>query len=180
MANKLLILIGPSGCGKTTFGKRLEQVTNSKIAVSHTSRQPRQGEVDGVDYNFVTESKFLELISSKQITQWVLYSGNYYGLMDSELDLTDNNVIAIVEPSGATEFKSKFKEKAVVVYLETYVNSQQEYAERMLSRGDTQETVDKRMSTLASFEDYKKCCDLVLYEPDPVIMLDNLKEILDA
>ena len=61
--NIMLILSSPSGVGKTTLTKKIQQKYNSfKISVSHTTRKPRSNEVDGIDYNFVSQSEFEDLI----------------------------------------------------------------------------------------------------------------------
>ena len=66
LTNIMVVLSSPSGAGKTTITKKIQQKYNSfKISVSHTTRKPRSNEVDGVDYNFVSEEKFKELIISK-------------------------------------------------------------------------------------------------------------------
>ena len=66
--NIMLILSSPSGVGKTTLTKKIQQKYNSfKISVSHTTRKPRSNEVDGVDYNFVSQSEFEDLIKKGRI-----------------------------------------------------------------------------------------------------------------
>ncbi len=160
---KLLILVGPSGCGKTTIGKQVALSTSAKIAVSHTSRKPRAGELEGTDYYYIDAEEFKAMIHAKEMHQWVLYSGNFYGLKNSELDTTNNHVIAIVEPSGAEDLRSRFK-GAISVYLETYTQTPEEYRDRMLARGDPEKIVNKRMLTLSHFEDYKNKCDVLIKE----------------
>ena len=66
--NILVILSSPSGVGKTTLNKKIQQKYQSfKISVSHTTRTPRSNEVDGVDYHFISQKKFKELINEKKI-----------------------------------------------------------------------------------------------------------------
>ena len=80
--NVMVILSSPSGAGKTTLTKKLQQkFQNFKISVSHTTRAPRSNEVDGVDYHFVTQQKFKELIESNQFYEYAKIFDNYYGTL---------------------------------------------------------------------------------------------------
>ena len=69
--NLLVILSSPSGVGKTTLTKKIQQKYNNfKISVSHTTRNPRSNEVDGVDYYFISQKKFKELINSNSFYEY--------------------------------------------------------------------------------------------------------------
>lgn len=74
----LFVVSAPSGCGKGTI---LSEILNERIyfSVSSTTRKPRNGEVDGVDYNFITVSQFKELIEENGMLEYAEYCGNYYG-----------------------------------------------------------------------------------------------------
>ena len=79
-SNIMVVLSSPSGAGKTTLTKKIQQKYSSfRISVSHTTRKPRSNEVDGVDYNFVSEKKFPELISAGEFYEYAKIFGNYYG-----------------------------------------------------------------------------------------------------
>ena len=78
----MVILSSPSGVGKTTLTKKLQQkYSNFKISVSHTTRPPRTNEVDGVDYNFVSQRQFKELINKNQFYEYAKIFDNYYGTL---------------------------------------------------------------------------------------------------
>ena len=76
----MLILSSPSGAGKTTLTKKIQQkYQNFKISVSHTTRKPRANEVDGVDYHFVSQKGFEDLIAKDEFYEYAKIFDNYYG-----------------------------------------------------------------------------------------------------
>lgn len=81
MPGRPIVVSGPSGTGKSTLLKRLfaEYPNKFGFSVSNTTRTPRPGEKDGVDYNFVSVEKFKKLISDNAFIEWAQFSGNYYG-----------------------------------------------------------------------------------------------------
>jgi guanylate kinase len=83
----ILILSSPSGAGKTTLAKKIEcSDRNFKISVSYTTRTPRDNEVDGVDYNFVTIKKFQELVSQDKFLEQAKVFGNYYATLKGPIE----------------------------------------------------------------------------------------------
>src|SRR5215208_1040655 len=83
----LFIVSAPSGAGKTTLVERLvETVPHLKMSRSYTSRHTRPGEIDGVDYNFVTREKFEEMIAAGDFLEWAPVFGNLYGTCASDTD----------------------------------------------------------------------------------------------
>ncbi|PHX88780.1 MAG: guanylate kinase [Pelagibacteraceae bacterium] len=83
----ILILSSPSGAGKTTLAKKIEESdSNFKISVSYTTRTPRQNEIDGIDYNFVSIKKFQELSNHNKFLEQAKVFGNYYGTLKEPLE----------------------------------------------------------------------------------------------
>lgn len=76
---RLIIVSGPSGSGKTTLCKRLMKDARVKRSVSFTTREPREGEQDGVDYHFIEKRRFEELIREDKLIEYAEYCGSYYG-----------------------------------------------------------------------------------------------------
>ena len=80
LAGHLFVIAAPSGAGKTSLVRALiEQVDGLEVCVSHTTRTPRSGERDGVDYHFVDEAGFRSLIERDAFLEWAEYQGHLYG-----------------------------------------------------------------------------------------------------
>ena len=118
--NIMLILSSPSGVGKTTLTKKIQQKYSSfKISVSHTTRKPRSNEVDGVDYNFVSQSEFEDLIKKGEFYEYAKIFENYYGTLKSQVDnlIKKNDLIFDIDWQGTKQL-SKFNNlEFIKIYL---------------------------------------------------------------
>ncbi len=118
--NIMVILSSPSGAGKTTITKKIQQKYRSfKISVSHTTREPRTNEVDGVDYHFVTEEKFKKFIEEGKFYEYAKIFGNYYGTSKETVNQTiiQNDIIFDIDWQGTKQL-SKFKNLNLIkIYL---------------------------------------------------------------
>lgn len=108
----LIILSGPSGVGKGTIRKHFEnnERLNLAYSTSMTTRKPREGEVDGVDYFFTTKEKFEEAIKNGELLEYAEFVGNYYGTPLAEVERLRNegkNVLLEIEVQGATQVQKK-------------------------------------------------------------------------
>lgn len=107
----LLVISGPSGSGKGTVINRLMELDGSfTYSVSATTRQPREGEVDGVNYYFLDREEFERRIGSDMMLEWAEYCGNYYGTPGREVSENldaGRNVILEIEVAGAMQIKKK-------------------------------------------------------------------------
>src|SRR3954447_20409287 len=84
---RVFVITGPSGVGKGTLIRSLiQQVPELEVSVSATTRPPRPGEVDGVDYHFLSEAEFEERLAAGDFVEHASYSGHRYGTLRSELD----------------------------------------------------------------------------------------------
>ena len=117
---RLLIISGPSGCGKNTVYDALALRDNEiGQTVSATTRKPRDGERDGVDYYFITEEDFLNKINNNEFVEYVHYATSYYGTLRSEIDRVlklYKKVAMVIEVNGALNIKKMYPE-AVSVFL---------------------------------------------------------------
>ncbi len=150
--NVMIILSSPSGAGKTTLTKKLQQkFQNFKISVSHTTRAPRSNEVDGVDYHFVTQQKFKELIESNQFYEYAKIFDNYYGTLKKNVDntLINNDIIFDIDWQGTKQL-SKFKNlKFIKIFITT--EDKEELNKRLSKRN--QNSNDEIQKRLKSFDD---------------------------
>ena len=168
--NIMVILSSPSGVGKTTITKKIQQKYNNfKISVSHTTRPPRSNEIDGVDYNFISEKKFEELIKADAFYEYAKIFDNYYGTLKENVDkmMKKNDIIFDIDWQGTKQL-SKFKElKLIKLYLIT--DSKEELKKRLLNRDqNTKEEVEKRFNSFE--EDVKHWNDY-----DYIIINKNLE-----
>lgn len=138
--NIIFTLTGPSGSGKTTLANIFKEKYGEQL-VSYTSRPKRPEELDGVDYYFVTKEQALEL--KKESVEFTEYNNNYYGYLNSEfVEKTDTApVIAVVDINGFKEFNKHYE--IVPIFL---LPSLDKIKNNMLSRNDTRENIDKRIS----------------------------------
>lgn len=143
----LTVISGFSGAGKGTVTKGLiSKYPKHKLSVSATSRTPREGEVDGRDYLFLTRDQFESMIKEGDFIEWTEYVGNYYGTpksyVNKQLD-EGKDVILEIEVQGALNVKKIFPE-AVLIFLAP--PSFDELKKRLTGRGtEDSETVNKRL-----------------------------------
>lgn len=154
----LVVLTGYSGSGKTELGKRLESIGYVK-AVSNTTRDPRLGEVDGVDYHFKKSKEDFFATNLIEYAEYPKDSGKFYGLSVDELeDKSERKVYAILEVNGATKVKTLFP-SAKIFFIDCSLETLEK---RMIARGDKMESIEARLhninnsleSTTSNYADY--------------------------
>ena len=122
MNNKglLIILSAPSGCGKDTVFQEIKKIRNDVVeSVSATTRKPREGEVDGVNYHFKTESDFQLMVVNDELLEYARYNNCYYGTPVSEVEKAiDNGKICflIIDVQGAQSIL-KVRPDAISIFL---------------------------------------------------------------
>ena len=146
--NIMVILSSPSGVGKTTLTKKIEQKYQSfKLSISHTTRSPRSNEVEGVDYNFVSNEKFEELIEKDEFYEYAKIYGNYYGTLKKNVDqiIKNNDIIFDIDWQGTKQL-SKFKNLNLIkIYLIT--DSKKELKKRLIKRNlNTEKEIENRFN----------------------------------
>lgn len=168
----LIVLSGPSGVGKGTVRKALfdDEETNFKYSISMTTRDKREGEVDGVDYFFKTHEEFEELIEQDKFIEYAKYVGNYYGTPVDFVHETmekGHDVFLEIEVEGAKQVRDKFPE-ALFIFLAP--PSIDHLESRLVGRGtDSKEIIEHRIS------EAKKELNLMnLY--DFVVINDSIEE----
>ena len=144
----LFVITGPSGAGKGTVLKKvIQSLEGLYFSVSATTRKPREGEVDGVHYHFLTKERFEELIEKDRFLEYARYAENYYGTpldpVEEHLE-QGHDVILEIELQGALQVKKRLP-KAVLVFIAP--PSFEELENRLRGRGtETEEVIRKRLA----------------------------------
>jgi guanylate kinase len=147
----LIVLSGPSGVGKGTVCAALRKMNLDLVySVSATTRVPREGEVEGVNYFFKKREQFEQLIENDEMLEWAEYDGNFYGTPRRFVEDTlkaGKNVILEIEVQGALKVKQKFPEGVFIFLLPPSLD---ELHNRITTRGtNTVESIRNRMSVAA-------------------------------
>ncbi|HEX2985556.1 MAG TPA: guanylate kinase [Caproiciproducens sp.] len=149
----LIVFSGPSGAGKDTILKKLlESNQNIRLSVSATTRSPRQGEVDGVDYHFITRERFEAMVSEGKMLEHAEYCGNCYGTPSGPIDRWQSeghDVILEIEVQGGSQIKMKRPDCVSVFILPP---SMKTLELRLRKRGTEQEEVIQKRLTAARTE----------------------------
>ena len=155
---KLVIISAPSGTGKGTVIKSLLELCPEFVfSVSATTRRPREGEADGVEYNFLTHERFREMISNDEFLEYAQYVGEFYGTpADPVKEFIDSGKIVIldIEVQGAKQVMTKVPE-AITIFI--VPPDMEELEKRLRGRGtDSEEKLAARLER-ASQELKEKC-----------------------
>ena len=121
MKGKLIIVSGPSGSGKSTVTKIVKDKLNIPLSISATTRNPRDGEIDGKDYFFLSKEEFKNKIANDEFYEYAEVHGNYYGTLKKTVEENLDkglNVILEIDVQGALIAKEK-KKDAVLVFFRT-------------------------------------------------------------
>jgi guanylate kinase len=148
-APKVFVITGPSGVGKGTLIRGLlERIPELELSVSATTRDPRPGERDGVDYHFLTPEQFEARVNADDFVEHADYSGNRYGTLRSDLErrlAAGAGVVLEIEVQGARQVRSAMPD-AVAVFIAP--PSESALRVRLVGRGtDSPEQVDQRLRT---------------------------------
>ena len=147
--SKIFVFSGASGVGKSSALKRvMEAREDLRFSVSATTREPRPGEVDGVDYFFVTRDRFEEMIENRELLEYDEHHMNLYGTPKAQIQ-GESHVILDIEPNGAFQVKRNCPE-AVLIFVTP--PSLEELERRLRGRGDTDEEQIQVRMTRAKWE----------------------------
>ncbi|MBE7088857.1 MAG: guanylate kinase [Clostridiales bacterium] len=172
MKNLLLIFSGPSGVGKGTILQELRKDGNFIDSVSCTTRSPREGELNGREYFFVSSEQFKNMIERGELLEYDEHFGNFYGTPRAfvEEKLQSYDVILEIEVNGALSVKRAYP-SAVLIFIAP--PSVQELKSRLIGRGSEDiEKIENRLARL-DYELSKKG------EYDFVVVNDNLMEAVE-
>jgi guanylate kinase len=167
---KLIIVSAPSGTGKSTLVRYLlSQDLNLEFSISATSRPPRDGEQDGVDYYFLTPEEFKRRIANGEFLEYEeVYENTFYGTLKSEVDrLLDKgkNVIFDVDVKGGLNIKKIYGDQALSIFV--MPPSMEELRNRLEKRGtETPEAIEKRLAKAKYEMSFAPYFDVVILNDD--------------
>ncbi|MBR2146643.1 MAG: guanylate kinase [Muribaculaceae bacterium] len=163
---RIIVISAPSGTGKSTIINELMKNEDLRLefSISATTRSPRKGEVDGVNYYFLSLEDFRKRIDNDEFAEFEeVYQGRYYGTLKSEIERitkAGKNVIMDVDVKGGIHVKNLYGDKALSIFIQP--PSIETLRERLLSRAtDDIEEINKRIDKAAyelSFADKFDCC----------------------
>ncbi|ODA43402.1 Guanylate kinase [Thermodesulfovibrio sp. N1] len=172
----IFVLSAPSGTGKTTICERLiKSLPNLKMSISHTTRKPRIGERDGVDYFFVDREVFETMIKNNDFVEWAEVYGNFYGTSKkviNELFQSGNDVLLDIDIQGAKNIKKTYPDSVLIFILPP---SLEELEKRLKQRKEEIDTIKMRLNKVKEEISQYKIYDYLVINDD----LDKaVKEIL--
>ncbi len=159
MTGQLYVISGPSGVGKSTIVHQLRNtVKDLAYSISYTSREPREDEVDGVNYHFVDRETFEKMIQEKAFVEWAEVYGALYG---TSLDVLQNrmsqglDVVLDIDSQGATNLKNHFEESTLIYILPPSLDI---LDQRLRGRGmDPEEVIRARFQR--AIREIERCVD---------------------
>jgi guanylate kinase len=178
----LFIVSAPSGAGKTTLVERLvEQTPHLRLSRSYTSRPARQGEVDGVDYNFVTREAFEAKRVAGEFLEWADVFGNLYGTSAGDTErirAAGEDIVLVIDVQGARKIRSQGVDACRIFVMPP---SAQVLEQRLRGRSqDSEQAIQRRLAVarveVSAFEDY----DYVVLNDELTGAVDRLRAIVLA
>jgi guanylate kinase len=165
----VFVLSAPSGAGKTTvLGRVLGEVPGLRFSISHTTRTPRPGEVDGVAYHFTTRPEFLRMVEAKAFLEWAEVHGQFYGTSSGEVERAAADGLDLVldiDVQGAMQVRARVRNAVTIVVLSP---SYQALEARLRGRGPASETDLERRLQISTREASR------MGEYDYVVVNDDL------
>jgi guanylate kinase len=182
VTGKLFIISAPSGAGKTSLARALiASSANAKMSVSHTTRQRRSGEVDGVDYFFVSQTEFLDMVAEGVFLEHAEVYGNYYGTSRhavEELLHQGINVLLDIDWQGARLVRQQMSGAVSISILPPTVA---ELERRLRSRGsDSEDVIQSRMRQAYEEMRHSDEADFQVLNDDFNLALSDLTLILNG
>ena len=177
----LTVMSGFSGAGKGTIVKSLLKNYDIFLSVSCTTRKPREGEVDGKDYFFVTREEFEKMIQNNEMIEWAEYAGNYYGTPKKAVNDRLNegkDVLLEIEVQGGMQVKSLFPDSVLVFIIPP---SADELLNRLRQRGTEDEAQIKvRLEQTVKEIEYVKDYDFVVLNDEVDKAVDTIHNIIEG
>ena len=163
----LIVVSGPAGSGKGTVNAHLLNSGEFVYSVSATTRAPRPGEIDGINYHFITKDEFKSRIARGDMLEYTEYCGNFYGTPKKEAEdvlASGKNLILEIEVEGAQNIKKKYPDAVLVLLLPPSYSVQEA---RLRGRGtETEEKIRLRLERAKEEIAFANVYDYVVYNRD--------------
>lgn len=178
----LYVVSAPSGCGKgTILSEIFKEYDNIFYSVSATTRQPRDGEEDGVHYHFLSVDKFTERVENNGMLEYAQFCDNFYGTprkeVEEKLD-AGYDVVLEIETKGAMQVKKKMPEATLIFILPPSI---EELRRRLKKRGtETEEVIEKRVSKAIEEIRQAYAYDYVMMNGELDVAVKDFKSIMKA
>ncbi len=178
----LIVISGFSGAGKGTLVKALlKKYDNYALSISMTTRKPREGERDGVEYFFTDRERFEETIRQNGLIEYAQYCGNYYGTPRAYVERqmqAGNNVILEIEIQGALKIKEQFPESLLIFVTPP---SAEELKRRLVSRGtESSDVIEKRLARASEESEGMEAYDYIVVNDDLDICVEEVHQLVEA
>ena len=178
--SSLYIISAPSGCGKTSLVEELIKRNDSLcVSVSHTTRNPRLEEINGISYYFISLNKFKKMINNDAFVEYAKVFDNYYGTAIKSIKCQlkkGQSVILEIDWQGANQVKKKFPNAVSIFILPP---SKEDLKKRLQQRAqDDQSTINKRMTNAKNEMLHYKNYEYLVINEDFDIALSNLEIII--
>ena len=177
MRGKLIIVSGPSGSGKSTVTKIVKDKLNIPLSISATTRNPRDGEIDGKDYFFLSKEEFKNKIDNDEFYEYAEVHGNYYGTLKKTVEENLDkglNVILEIDVQGALIAKEK-KKDAILVFFRT---KDMDILEKRLRdrKTDSEEVIQTRLKNAETELKYEDKYNYTIINEN---LDDSIQELID-
>lgn len=178
----LLVVSGPSGCGKGTICKELVKENECiNVSVSVTTRKPRDGEVEGINYFYVTEEKFKSMVDNNEVLEYAYVHGSYYATPKSfvfdKLERGED-ILLEIDVQGAMQIKGIYPQATFVFILPP---SMEELKNRIIKRGtESTEAIELRYKNAFKELDYIREYDYVVVNDEVQKAVNKIECIIQA